>query len=109
MRKWDKKIDTLNYFADKLETKAQKYEDRGNQDKADKIREKIPPILAEIALIEDIITVLECAIDFTPGLQVILLLLSFKNKQVKTEMHTAMMINHQRHQSNFVFYTRLRR
>ena len=58
-------IEKLEEKAVNYDEKADKEEDKGNQEKADKYRLKAIQAREEIEIIEDLNTVLKCAIDFT--------------------------------------------
>ena len=60
-----KEIEKLEEKAVNYDEKADKEEDKGNQEKADKYRLKAIQAREEIEIIEDLNTVLKCAIDFT--------------------------------------------
>ena len=61
---YEKKIDRLNYQADKFDEKAQKYADKGKQKQADKFTAKAASLRAEAAIFEDLQEVLICAVDY---------------------------------------------
>ena len=63
-----KDMSKLEEKAVKYDEKATKEEGKGNEDKAEKYRLKAIEAREEIEIIEDLNTVLECAIDFTPDM-----------------------------------------
>jgi len=63
-----KEIEKLQKQAAKYDKKADKEHDKGNIEKEEKYRQKAIIAREEIKIIEDLNTILECAIDFTPDM-----------------------------------------